>query len=439
MTSFRIFEVVLYSCLNLFPYLGLALYPFSDKLRFSKRKVALIIFLLFIFQCELGIYVASCTAEQKGILSLISTMCYGVFYFGVIKESPGKLIFVLLIVSNFANFIVVCSKWIESCFFPQMAFLHNNWTFSLCTFMVQLVFIPLLSIYFKKYIKGIADIETGKNVWKILWLIPATFYLFWYHSLYFNSKSAVVLAMNPVNVIFTLLVNIGALLVYSVIVNAMIEFQKNLSLEDTNRQLIVQNLCYENLKNQMESTRRAKHDLRHHINVVYTMAENNQCEEIKNYLNRYLEEASWNEKIVYCNHFSLNALLIYYVQKAKNYEIEVNIDISMPGEINISDSDLTVLFGNLLENAIDGCKTITIENKTIDLKIKKLNQGTLAFSITNTFNGNVKLENGKFITTKEQGRGIGTESIRYVVNKYNGELEFKIDSEKFKVSGILLI
>lgn len=30
MTSFRIFEIILYSCLNLLPYLGLALYPFAE-------------------------------------------------------------------------------------------------------------------------------------------------------------------------------------------------------------------------------------------------------------------------------------------------------------------------------------------------------------------------------------------------------------------------
>ena len=48
MTSFRIFEIILYSCLNLLPYLGLALYPFADKLRFSKVKVGLFIFLLLL-------------------------------------------------------------------------------------------------------------------------------------------------------------------------------------------------------------------------------------------------------------------------------------------------------------------------------------------------------------------------------------------------------
>ena len=107
MTSFRIFEIILYSCLNLLPYLGLALYPFADKLRFSKVKVGLFIFLLLFFQTSLGIYATTCSQGQKGMLSLISTLCYGIFYFFVVKETPGKLIFVLLIVSNFANFIVV--------------------------------------------------------------------------------------------------------------------------------------------------------------------------------------------------------------------------------------------------------------------------------------------------------------------------------------------
>lgn len=34
MSNLRIFEIILYSCLNLIPYLGLAIYPFIDKLRF---------------------------------------------------------------------------------------------------------------------------------------------------------------------------------------------------------------------------------------------------------------------------------------------------------------------------------------------------------------------------------------------------------------------
>ena len=83
MTSFRIFEIILYSCLNLLPYLGLALYPFADKLRFSKVKVGLFIFLLLFFQTSLVIYETTCPTVQKAMLPLISTFVMAYFIFSL--------------------------------------------------------------------------------------------------------------------------------------------------------------------------------------------------------------------------------------------------------------------------------------------------------------------------------------------------------------------
>ena len=63
--------------------------------------------------------------------------------------------------------------------------------------------------------------------------------------------------MDPVNMIFTFFINLGAVVVYTVIVNSMAEFQYNLNLEEEKKQLEIENLCFENMKKQMESTRRA--------------------------------------------------------------------------------------------------------------------------------------------------------------------------------------
>lgn len=56
---------------------------------------------------------------------------------------------------------------------------------------------------------------------------------------------------------FTFFINLGALVVYTVIVNSIAEFQYNLNLEEEKKQLEIENLCFENMKKQMESTRRA--------------------------------------------------------------------------------------------------------------------------------------------------------------------------------------
>lgn len=438
MSKFRIFEIILYSCLNLLPYIGLAIYPFTEKLRFSKQKTISFIIILAAFQSIMGVYATTCSQGQKGLISLISTACYAAFYFVAVKEKFGKLVFVLLIVSNFANFVVMAAKWLEGQIFPQMALQNNRWTFSVCTFVIQLIFVPLMFIFFKKYIKEVAYIKINANLWRYLWMIPATFYLFWYHGLYFNSKSSLELALNYVNLIFTFFINVGALLVYGVLVNALIEFEHNLKLRDENKQLALQNLRYDELKKQMDVTRRARHDLRQHISVVYAMAQKNECEKIEEYLGTYLNHSYLKNPIVYCGNFALNAVLVYYVQQAENADIKINIDIALPNEISIKDADLTVLFGNLIENAIDACENVQKDKRSIELKIHRPNAGSIVFSIDNTFDGNIKMSGNKFLSTKQNGSGIGIESAKYVVEKYNGDMKIEINANKFCVSGVLL-
>ena len=101
--------------------------------------------------------------NRKLYFSLLSTVCYGGFYFLAIKENVGKLVFVFINISNFANFVVMCAKCVEGHIFPQLAVENNKWSFSLCTMIVQLIFIPLLFLYFKKYIKRGGSYRNGKK------------------------------------------------------------------------------------------------------------------------------------------------------------------------------------------------------------------------------------------------------------------------------------
>ncbi len=75
--------------------------------------------------------------------------------------------------------------------------------------------------------------------------------------------------------LFTFFLILELWLFIPVIVNSMAEFQYNLNLEEEKKQLEIENLCFENMKKQMESTRRARHDLKHHMRLFHTMAENN--------------------------------------------------------------------------------------------------------------------------------------------------------------------
>ena len=48
------------------------------------------------------------------------------------------------------------------------------------------------------------------------------------------------------------------------------------------------------------------------------------------------------------------------------------------------------------------------------------------------------MKGNRFLSTKENASGIRIESVKYVVNKYEGDIKIEINENKFCVSGVLL-
>ena len=106
---YRILEVSLYSLLNLMPFLFLAVYPFRQRLRFSVSGTVIASVLMGLVQIATG-FLAAFAAVNPGILSLLSTGLCAVFYFTVVKDRFGRLLFVLLGLSNAANLVTILAK-----------------------------------------------------------------------------------------------------------------------------------------------------------------------------------------------------------------------------------------------------------------------------------------------------------------------------------------
>lgn len=439
LTGFRMFEIILYAIVNYFPYLLLALYPFTDRFRFSKVKTILILVLLTVLQISFGAVLVLSEREFAALLSVLSTVSYMAFYFLAVKEHPGKLLFVLLMVSNFANFIVMAAKSLEGIFFPEYARQTNRWTFSVMSVLIQLVFMPPVFLFFRKYLKKPALAEGAMKVWRYLWLIPLTFYLSWYYSLYFGARSSLEQALRPQNAIYSFFINLGAMVVYMMVAKLIHQTEQNMVLQMQNNQLKIQNVQYDSLKDRMEETRRARHDLRQHMTVIASLAEKKQYGKLLEYVENYRSLYSGNSQLVYCSHFALNALISYYAQLAEEKKIRYEAKIAIPQELSASDADLTVLFGNLLENAYDGCLTLPEDQRAMCLQIAVENGNALVFSISNSYDGTVKKQNGHYLSTKHRGQGIGVESARNIAERYNGTFAIDEQTDHFRVSGMLLL
>lgn len=432
---YRIAETALYSLLNFLPFLALAIYPFRNSLRFSKKITALFIAVLTAVQLLLGAWAAFFANGSTGKISVISTLLYAAFYFLAIKKPLGKTLFTLLMLSNFANLAVVSAKCAEGLLFPTLAVQSYRWSFSLMLGIVELILAVPIFWYMKKVFTPAVEREPSGTEWRYLWLIPATFYIVWYAAFYgVLARTALEIALRPKNTLFLLIVNIGAALIYYVVSCLIIEQNKTLDLTRRNHRLTTQNLQYELLQEKINEARRAKHDVRHHIALMQDYLNRGELETLREYLNRYSQSLPDDTLICFCENSAANAVLLYFAQQAKNNQIDYIVQAKIPNNAPVTNPDLSVLFGNLLENALEACKAEQAPNKKIMVRAS-LTGSTLCITVDNTFFGKLQLApNGDLISTKHKGMGLGTKSVQSIAEQYGGVCRFEVKNNLFCAS-----
>lgn len=107
----------------------------------------------------------------------------------------------------------------------------------------------------------------------------------------------------------------------------------------------------------------------------------------------------------------------------------------------IEDTDLYVLFGNALSNAIEANEKVNEKERFIIFNISTVMNGWISIKIENCFNGQLLKNNNDIDSTKSDklNHGFGLKSIKYIVEKYNGGLEIKNQDNIFSLNIIIPI
>lgn len=430
-------EMVAYSLLSFLPYIALALYPFRHSLRFSLRVTILLVCAATLVQVGAGLWVGLWDGDA-GFLSVVSTCMYAFFYLFAVKAHFGKTLFSLLMFSNIANLLVVSSKCIEGVFFPEMAVQGYKWTFSVILLIMEIVVLLPLARYISNTYSTALEKDTSRPTWRFLWLIPATFYIEWYFRLYASGISSLEFALIPRNAIFLFVINLGAFLIYHMVIQHILVVDKNVQLSEQNHALTMQNLQYENLRDRMNEARKFKHDVRHHVIAMRSLLEDKKYNEAAKYLDEYELSMPDFRSVCFCKHYSVNSLLQFYAQQAKNNGIEFDVNVDVPEDISISDNVISVMLGNLLENAVEAARHVDGERKIIIRSVCK--GGSILFRISNTYSDVLRQdEDGVFLSTKHSGTGIGITSVRDIVNRNGGMFEITQDKGMFIVTVMLML
>lgn len=196
----------------------------------------------------------------------------------------------------------------------------------------------------------------------------------------------------------------------------------------------IQQVQYDKITNEMEQARRLNHDVRHYFHALNDMLNQKKYAEMKMYLQEVIDVTSKREHDIYCSNITVNGLLQYYVGLARNEQIQCKVTAKCDEELNVTPADLTVLFGNAMENAINACKKCP-KDPWIEVQIAMIG-GSLVVQISNScreiyLSGRYRLD-GDFLpaeafVSSRAGGGYGLGSLSHTARKYGGEARFKYD------------
>jgi len=179
------------------------------------------------------------------------------------------------------------------------------------------------------------------------------------------------------------------------------------------------------------------HDLKHQIRAIRYMNK----EEIDAYLNEMEESVEIYESIVKTGNEVLDTILTEKSLYCKEKGITVSCvaDGSQMGFINTI--DLYAILGNAMDNAVEAVEKLQQkENRQIDVMIYRQQQ-FLVINIVNPMKDKLIFEEELPRTTKKDRfhHGFGLRSIRYLVKKYDGNLNVSVEDGCFSLKILMPI
>lgn len=210
-------------------------------------------------------------------------------------------------------------------------------------------------------------------------------------------------------------------------------------LEQRTQLLELQSHQYQALQEHMRQTARLRHDFRHSLRLLSALAEQENLAGIRSHLAEYERSLTEKAPASYCANTALNALFGYYEEMAASAGVETDWKIQLPDPLTVSELDLASLLGNLLENGINGCRTLRSGKRRFSLTTELRQGNSLYIVSTNSFDGHVRKGKNGYYSTRHDGRGIGLASIAAVAEKYNGSARFSNSDTEFFVDVVLKV
>lgn len=406
--------------------------------RWRSRKAALVLVTANVL-CKMAA-AAYCAANGLYFrnLELLFAVVGFLIYCCFLRLSPFKMLFTYLLIVDYLLII----RGIVSVLAVQLFHIPiQGWGSSFVCILLYAGTLPLLLRFFRQ-VANLVYRTDAPQLWRIIWLVPAfvTILALIFTNSYLESS---------VDSVFFLFCRIGLLVCVFAIYYVLLQSLEGLEQQAALRQrLIFESRLLETqiseqkkysalMVEHMAELRRQRHDLRHQLTAIRGLAGTDHPQ-LNEYINDLLDAIPAAPQ-VFCENQAVNAIVSHYAALCRERSVEADIHLTVPVKTEqVTDGELCVLFGNLLENALEACTRMTEGRRFLRLS-STVHLGTLTITLDNSFDGQIKQEDGKFRSSKRDDFGVGLTSIQAVARKRGGDARFEPDGRVFRSSVYLRV
>lgn len=414
----RILEILFYSMFAFIPWLMLAFYPFRSRLRFSGELIAIPAAILAAAQISADITIGFGLADNALLIRLILIVINVGLCFAAIRAPLTEIavntlmVLVLALVSSFA------AKGLTAVIAAASPY---GWIHTLILLLLECL---LIALYFP--IRKAADkllnhaeaapSEAAPEAAEPEEEVPAEEAA--------EEIPAAPAAEEPEAKSATRKL-------------PRLHFSQKSAADSPKR---LQTVQYDNLISRIDQSRQMNHELDLQTKSMLIHLNNKDYDKLRASLAAVQEQFPTESDVVCCEHVDLNATLVYFLRQAERRGIRMTADVQCPGNIHIDPRDLIVLIGNLLDNALEACKSQNTADRRITVSGRPEGQ-RLCFVVENTYQKPVQQDrHGNYLSAKyDSCPGTGLEVVRSIAERYNGAVKIDHTNGIFQVSVTLSI
>lgn len=197
--------------------------------------------------------------------------------------------------------------------------------------------------------------------------------------------------------------------------------------ELSEQQLQAQKNQYIQIMNRQEETRSLWHDIKKYIAAMEALANADASDEMQSSLANIKNALEPIESIYDTGNSVVDSILNYGVKKASEYGVKINAQIWVDQHFNFPATDLFVIMGNTIDNAVEACAQLQEDNeKNVYIELRQKNH-LLFYEIKNKYNPEQKKKSGDI-------HGYGLKNAKSCVERNGGKMTTNCDGNVYELS-----